>query len=386
MIPVTRMATGRGTVSSRLKGLHGKRPSGFSSLLKPVVFWNITRACNLKCIHCYISAGPQPDPNELSTYEALRVASEIVEAGLPLVTLTGGEPLVRSDLWAIARRIALSGDIRLAISTNGTLISRGTASRLRNTGFSYVGISLDSTRPEVHDAFRGMAGAFSRALRGARNALEAGLDVGFRITITRYNLEDAPRIVRLAREMGVPRVAIYLIDLLGRAGENLLPSREELRATVDRILDEAISASDTTEVLIVRGNFAGIYLADKLAKTREEFLELLSLLGSHGDCGRRSISIYPDGTVRPCQFLEGVIVGDLRRESLETILSPSNPRLKPFLEIGSMLSGSRCGKCPFKGVCGGGSRMRALRVYGDFWGDDPLCFIDPWEIASRWGL
>ncbi|WP_232502280.1 radical SAM/SPASM domain-containing protein [Aeropyrum camini] len=372
-------------MSTRIKGLRGRRPSSFADTMRPVVFWNITRACNLRCLHCYISAGPQPSPGELSTGEAIHVAEQLVEHGVPLVTLTGGEPLVRRDFWEIARALSGHETPKLALSSNGTLITREVAARLRRLGFSYVGISLDSVNPMVHDRIRGSPGAFKAALRGARNALEEGLDVGFRLTITRYNLEDAPKIIRFASEVGVPRVAIYVVDLLGRATPDLMPSPEDLRRAIDAILDESTRHQDRVEVLLVRANFAGVYLADRLARTRDEFLQLLSILGSHGDCGRRSISIYPDGTVRPCQFLEDVIVGDLRRQSLREILSTDNPLLKPFVTVGSMLRGPKCGECPFRGVCGGGSRMRALRTSGDFWGDDPLCFLDPRVIAERWG-
>ncbi|WP_131160657.1 radical SAM/SPASM domain-containing protein [Aeropyrum pernix] len=385
MIPVTRMAVGKGTVSTRIKGLRGRRPSSFADILRPVVFWNITRACNLKCIHCYISAGPHPLPGELSTEEALEVARQLVEHGVPLVTLSGGEPLVRRDFWAIAEALSGHDTPKLALSSNGTLITRETAARLRRLGFSYVGISLDSVDPGVHDKFRGAPGAFKAAIRGARNALEEGLDVGFRLTITKYNLDDAPRIIRLASDMGVPRVAIYVVDLLGRATPDLAPSPEDLRRAIDAILEESVRHQDRVEVLLVRANFAGVYLADRLAKTREEFLQLLSLVGSHGDCGRKSVSIYPDGTVRPCQFLEEVVIGDLKRQRLGEILSADNPLLKPFIAVDTMLRGPKCGGCPFKRVCGGGSRMRALKTTGEFWGDDPLCFIDPWSIARRWG-
>ncbi len=189
------MVTGRGTVSFQIKGSYGRRaPSKFASTLRPIVFWNITSKCNLYCLHYYISADPRGWSGELSRDEVLAVASDIVELGLPLVTITGGEPLLREDFWDLAGRL-IRGGVRVAVSTNGTLISEDTAVRLAELGVSYVGISLDSVNPQFHDMFRGVRGAFARALRGIENSLKAGIPVGLRMTLTRYNMGEAtPRL------------------------------------------------------------------------------------------------------------------------------------------------------------------------------------------------
>ncbi|HID40929.1 MAG TPA: SPASM domain-containing protein, partial [Pyrodictium sp.] len=138
--------------------------------------------------------------------------------------------------------------------------------------------------------------------------------------------------------------------------------------------------------LIVRGQFVGIYIADKISRTNEEFIDYIKMLDAQGNCGRKSVSIYPDGSVKPCQFVDWVSLGNVRRKQLRKILNPENPELKPFLEIERYLRGPKCSKCPFRRICGGGSRGRALEFYGDEWGDDPLCFIDPIEIARKRGI
>jgi radical SAM protein with 4Fe4S-binding SPASM domain len=388
MIPLSVMVTGKGTVSFQIKGSYGRRaPSKFTSTLKPIVFWNITSKCNLYCLHCYISAGPQGWSKELSRDEILDVANDIVELRLPLVTLTGGEPLLRDDFWDLAGRL-VGGGVKVAVSTNGTLISEDTATRLAKLGVSYVGISLDSVNPQFHDMFRGVKGAFARALRGVESSLKAGVPVGLRMTLTRYNIGEAIPLLELARSIGVKRIAFYLIDMTGRAKGNpdLLPTREQLVEFVDSMIRVSEELNGDPEVLVVRGNFVGVHVADKLASSRDEFLEYIQMISAQGDCGRKTISIYPDGSVKPCQFIDWVDVGNVRERRLRDIISFENEKLKPYVEAYKHLEGSKCSKCPFKLVCGGGSRGRALALTGNPWGDDPLCYINPHEIAERWGV
>ncbi|NPA84900.1 MAG: radical SAM protein [Crenarchaeota archaeon] len=388
MIPVTTMVVGRGTVSTKIKGeYHRKRPSRFTDYFRPLVFWNITYQCNLKCLHCYIRAKAQQDPNELTTEEAKRLAEEMVDMKIPLVILSGGEPLIRKDFWDIIEPMAKAQFPKLSLSTNGTMITKDVAQKLKDYGFSYVGISIDSVVPEYHDKFRGVPGAFKLTLEGIKNSIEAGLDVGIRTTITRYNIEEVPKIVEWSADNGIKRVAFYLLDTIGR-GEGIkdwLPTRDQLKWMADTVIDLARKYADQLEILIVRGNFMGIYIAKKLAKTKEEFEEYLKMLQAQGDCGRKSVSIYPNGDVKPCQFIDWVTLGNVRERPLREILKKDNPALQPFLNIAKNLKG-KCGRCPFNEVCGGGSRGRAYAIYGDPWAEDPLCFLEPEELAKEVGI
>jgi radical SAM protein with 4Fe4S-binding SPASM domain len=389
VIPVTVMVTGKGTVSTRIKGHYGPRkPSRFSDILRPIVFWNITYKCNLRCIHCYISAGLYDDRYELSTDEARRVAEEMVKIGIPLVILSGGEPLVRNDFWDIVEPMSNKQRPKLSLSTNGTLITRDVAQQLASYGFVYVGVSIDSIIPARHDEFRGVKGAFEAAVRGIKNAIDAGIDVGIRTTITKYNVDEVPDILKWAHDNGIRRVSLYILDTVGRGAfiKDLLPSHEQLKKLASTLIEEARKYADEMEILIVRAQFLGIYIASLLAKNREEFLQYLKMLDAQGNCGRKSVSIYPDGEVKPCQFIDWVSLGNVREKPLSEILTPSNPNLKPFINIENYLRGQRCGRCPFRRICGGGSRGRALALTGDEWGDDPLCFIDYNEIAKKYGI
>ncbi len=387
MIPVSVMVTGRGTVSQRLKGRYNKeRPPNFSTIFRPIIFWNITYRCNLYCLHCYIYASPEGSPDELPPEKALEIAEEIVELKIPLVVLTGGEPLLHQRFWDISKTL-VDGGVKLVLSTNGTLITKDVAEKLGEYGFQYVGISLDSVNPDEHDRFRGMAGAYNRTLKGVKNSLEAGLDVGFRMTLTRYNIEEALKIIELSKALGVRRIAYYLIDMTGRAGEklDLLPTHEQLKSFINRLIPRIEMDGGDPEILIVRGNFTGIYLADVLAEDREDFIKYLNLISAQGDCGRKTVSIYPNGRVKPCQFMDDIDIGDLSRQKLKEILNTENEDFMRYTQIYRFLRGEKCGSCIFNKICGGGSRGRAKAFYNDFWGDDPLCFIDPQEIAERWG-
>ncbi|ABM79915.1 radical SAM/SPASM domain-containing protein [Hyperthermus butylicus] len=389
MIPVTVLVGGKAAVSRRIKGDYSvSKPPRFSELLRPIVFWNITYQCNLQCVHCYIKALAKRNPNELTTEEAKRVAEEIVEIGIPLVVFSGGEPLVRSDFWEIVEPMAGKQRPKLSLSTNGTLITRDVAEKLASYQFKYVGISIDSIKPEWHDRFRGVPGAFEAAVRGIKYVMELGIDVGVRTTLTKYNIEEVPAILKWAYDLGIKRVSLYVLDTVGRGAgiADWLPTHEQLRKFADTIIDEARKYSGEMEILIVRAQFLGIYIADKLARSPEDFMKYISLLDAQGNCGRKSISIYPNGDVKPCQFVDWVTLGNVRRQTLKDILSPENKELKPFLAIENYLRGPRCGRCPFRRICGGGSRGRALELTGDEWGDDPLCFIDFSAIAKKWGI
>lgn len=387
MIPLSVMVTGKGTVSTRIKGrYHRGRPSRFTSILKPVVFWNVTYKCNLECEHCYINAGPNPGRGELGIEEAMRIAEEIVEQGIPLVVFTGGEPLISEKFWKPLEYFHRIGRPRTSVSTNGTLIDEKNAERLARLGISYVGVSLDSLNPDVHDRFRGVKGAWKAAVRGMKYSIAAGLPTGLRVTVTRWNTGEIPEMIDFAADLGLQRVSIYLLDTIGRGKELVedLPTHQQLKDMIDALIEKAREYEGILEILLVRMNFAGIYLADVLSRTRDEFKEYLELVGAQGDCGRKTISIYPDGTVRPCQFIDYVVIGDLRMQKLSEILTPDNPKLRPFFDMPSRLRGRKCSTCPFNEACGGGSRNRAMVVNGDFWGDDPSCFIDHGEIWGRW--
>lgn len=378
MIPVSVLVAGVGTTSFKLKGRFGvNSPPSFGDILRPVIAWNITRACNLRCIHCYIDAGPHSE-GELDTDEALEVVRQVRDIGSPMIIFTGGEPLLRKDLFRIASK-ALEYGIKIVLSTNGTLIDRETARKIADVGFQYVGISIDSLNPAWHDRFRGVRGSFKRALEGLEILAGLGVHTGIRYTITRYNIEDAHRLVELALLVGARRVTYYHLSYVGRAlslSRDWIPEPSQYMVFMDRIIELAERHSGAIEIETTMGPFDGIYIAIKRSRDRAEMERILSFTRASGGCGRKIISIFPDGSIHPCQFVDFITIGSIRKEPLEKII----PRLKEhpysvFIEPWKHIREGKCAKCPFLQYCGGGDRVRAYYLEGGLDKSDPYCPI-----------
>jgi MoaA/NifB/PqqE/SkfB family radical SAM enzyme len=210
----------------------------FSKDKHPVVVWNVTRRCNLKCVHCYAHAKDRHFDNELSTAQGKELINDLAEFGSPVMLFSGGEPLVRKDLPQLAA-YAVEKGMRAVISTNGTLITAAMARTLKQIGLSYVGISLDGMQ-EINDRFRGVKGAFKSALKGIKNSQDAGIKVGLRFTVNRFNVDEIPKIFQLLEEMDIPRVCFYHLVYAGRGSEMVKEdlSHEGTRKAVDLIIDE----------------------------------------------------------------------------------------------------------------------------------------------------
>ena len=189
----------------------------FSSDKKPVVVWNCTRRCNLKCRHCYSESQNIAYNQEMNTDEALSFIDDLASYGIPVLLFSGGEPLVRSDLLHLISHARNNG-IRCVISTNGTLINADMASKFGKTGLSYVGISLDGLSVK-HDEFRQVQGAFDLAIRGIRHCQDAGIKVGLRFTITKDNAGEIPGIFDLLEQENIPRICFYHLVYTGRGSE-----------------------------------------------------------------------------------------------------------------------------------------------------------------------
>ncbi len=241
----------------------------FSSDKKPVVVWNVTRRCNLHCMHCYSSSRNIEYSDELSTKEGYALIDDLAQFGAPVILFSGGEPLMRKDLLDLASYATKSG-VRAVISTNGTLINRDVARDLKKVGLSYVGVSLDGLRP-TNDKFRGVQGSFDRALEGIRNCQKEGIKVGLRFTMNKHNVEDIPEIFKLLEQENIPRVCFYHLVYAGR-GSALIKedlSHQKTRQTVDKIIDlthDMHSRGYPKEVLTVANHSDGIYLYQRMVR------------------------------------------------------------------------------------------------------------------------
>lgn len=370
----------------------GKLPSHllqFSKDKKPVVVWNCTRSCNLKCIHCYSQSECKAYPGELTTEQAFGFIQDIADFGCPVLLFSGGEPLMRKDLFTLIEKARKSG-LRAVLSTNGTLIDKDVAAKLKDFGLSYVGISLDGME-ETNDRFRAYKGAFKKAIRGIRNCKEKEIKVGLRFTINKHNYKDIPQILDFVDKEDIPRICFYHLVYSGR-GSDLIEedlTREQTRQTVDLIMSRTrkfFAEGKPKEVLTVDNHTDGVYLYLKMKKEdpqrAEEIYELLKMNGGNSS-GNGIACVGWEGDVHADQFLRHYGFGNVKHRKFSQIWAdPNIDLLQKFKYKYPHLKG-RCGKCSFKDICGGNFRARAEAVTGDIWEADPACYLTDEEIGIK---
>ncbi len=360
----------------------------FSKDKRPVVVWNVTQKCNLRCVHCYAQATEDCVTNELSTEEGKRLIDDLAQFGAPVMLFSGGEPLARRDLPELAA-YAVEKGMRAVISTNGTLITADLARTLKSIGLSYVGISLDGMR-EINDRFRGVSGAFDKAMTGIENCQTAGIKVGLRFTINKFNVDEIPAIFDLLEERDIPRVCFYHLVYAGR-GSKMVEEDLSLAGTrkaVDLIIDRTKTLCDKgifKEVLTVDNHADGPYLYLRLLKENPEradqVLELLKM-NEGNNSGRGIGCVSWDGEVYADQFWRHHSFGNVRKRPFSQIWTrPEDDLLLKLKEKKAHVKG-RCASCRWLDVCGGNFRVRAEAVTGDVWAPDPACYLSDEEISQ----
>ncbi len=359
----------------------------FSSDKKPVVVWNITRECNLNCIHCYAKAVHHSNEKELTTQEGFALLDDLAEFGAPVILFSGGEPTVRPDLTELAN-YAVGKGMRAVISSNGTLIDKKMADELKKVGVSYVGISLDGLE-EVNDHFRGMNGAFKMALQGIDNCREAGIKVGLRFTINQSNKSEVPGIFNLMEEKEIERICFYHLVYSGR-GSDLIDqdlSHEETRKMVDLIIDATKDMYDrgkVKEVLTVDNHADGPYLYLRMLREKNprasEVLKLLKMNGGNSS-GNGIGCVSWDGEVYADQFWREHSLGNILKRPFSQIWSDKTDPFITKLKDKKIYVKGRCSDCKWLDVCAGNFRARGESVSGDIWGEDPACYLTDEEIG-----
>ncbi|MDD5458032.1 MAG: radical SAM protein [Phycisphaerae bacterium] len=360
-----------------------------ASQRRPIVVWNITRLCNLKCVHCYNDSGIGKVCNEVTTVKAKEVIDDLAQFGVPSILFSGGEPLMRSDLLELIEH-ARSRGVRTVISTNGTLINAEMVQKIKQGGVSYVGISLDGIG-EINDAFRGVEGAFDKAVRGIRNCRDAGVRVGLRLTLTRRNVQDLEKLFDFFESEGIERICFYHLVPCGRGGaiasEDLTHSQS--RSAVDIILAKAKQfkgAGKNTDILTVDNHVDGVYLYLKLLAEYPSRAENVWKLMKWNGGGMFSSGVGIgcidfNGKVHPNQFWWHYDLGDIYKKPFSKIWTDSDePLLKRLRNRRAYVKG-RCRLCKFFEVCGGSLRVRADLHFGDPWAPDPACYLTDDEIG-----
>ncbi|MFC1989331.1 radical SAM protein [Chloroflexota bacterium] len=354
---------------------------------KPVVVWNCTRQCNLSCIHCYASADNRRSPEELDTAAGKAFIHDLADFSVPVILFSGGEPLLRKDLFVLAN-LARELGIRTALSTNGTVITDEIAGEISRAGFAEAGISLDGIGAN-NDHFRGKKGAFEAALAGIRNCIAQGLRVSLRLTITRLNYQEIPAIFRLVEAEGIDRVCFYHLAYSGR-GSNLQEediSHEQTRSVIDTIREHTIDLHQRglkKEILTVGNHTDGVYLYLKLRdhdpQRAEKVLELLRTNGGNNS-GIKIGAVDDRGNVHPDQFWRHYSLGNVRQRKFGDIWTDtSEPLLRGLKNRKTLLKG-RCARCQYLELCNGNLRVRAEAVSGDVWAEDPACYLTDEEIG-----
>ncbi|MDA8401878.1 MAG: 12,18-didecarboxysiroheme deacetylase [Deltaproteobacteria bacterium] len=392
MIGISKLYCGGVHASDALRygRMSSKLPSHllqFSEDKKPVIVWNMTRTCNLNCVHCYSQSKNLQYNNELTLEEGKAFIDDISSFGSPVMLFSGGEPLMHPNFLDLCF-YAKSKGMRAVISTNGTLITKELAKELKKVGLSYVGISLDGLE-SVHDRFRGKKGAFREAIEGINYAKEAGIKVGLRFTINKRNAQEIPGIFKLLEEENIPRVCFYHLVYAGR-GTKLMEedlSHEETRQTVDAILEltkEVYSRDNQKEVLTVDNHADGPYIYLKLLKEgkKEEAANVMSLLKMNGgnSSGVGIGCVSWDGEVYADQFWRHYSFGNVKERKFSEIWTDtSNPLMKQLKNKKEYVKG-KCKDCKWLDICNGNFRVRSEAKEDDLWAPDPACYLTDEEI------
>jgi len=347
------------------------------------VAWEITRRCNLRCVHCRSSSEMEVKGHpDFSTVEAFRIIDDIVSYAKPVVVLSGGEPLVRQDVFEIARYGTDKG-LRMCLATNGILVNDEICEKIRNSGIRIVSLSLDGSEETVHDNFRNQKGAFAGVINAARLFKKHGIEFIINSSFTKRNQEEIPKIYRLAKELGATAWYMFMIVPTGRGEEimNELISKEDY----EEILEWHYQMEKGEKDMLVRPTCAPHYYRIVLQKSKEEGekFEKRTLKFSTGGAkgciaGQVICLIDVDGNVLPCSYFPKP-AGNIKRQSFKDIWENSGlfKELRDFKKYKG-----KCGSCEYINVCGG-CRARAYAIYGDYLEEEPFCGYMPKKLKKK---
>lgn len=365
-----------------------KARNGVREGMGPVVVWNSTRTCNLKCRHCYMSSDAKKYANELTTAEAKQFIDDLADFNVPVLLFSGGEPLIRPDFFELADYAAKKG-VRPTLSTNGTLITPEVARKIKDIGVGYVGISLDGLR-EVNDKFRGKAGAFEAAMNGIKNCVAVDQRVGLRFTINHHNIQELENIFDFIEEENINRVCFYHLVYSGRGNQMMDEdvTAEESRRAMDIIIRRTRDFEERglkKEILTVDNHCDGVYMYLKaLQEGKDELAQQIKkyiAMNGGNRSGMAFAEVDPLGYVHPDQFTQHHTFGNVRERKFGDIWQDiTNPIMAGLKDRKPLLKG-RCSKCKFLDNCNGNFRTRAEARTGDFWESDPSCYLTDEEIG-----
>ena len=352
----------------------------------PVVIWNLIRRCNLTCKHCYSISADIDFKGELNTDEVFTVMDDLKAFGVPVLILSGGEPLLRPDIFDISRRAKDMG-FYVGLSSNGTLIDADNIDAIADVGYDYVGISIDGNQ-KTHDLFRRKDGAFAASMAGIRLCRDRDIKVGLRFTMTEDNAAELPDMLQLMSDEGVNKFYLSHLNYAGRGNRNR-DSDVHLNITrhaMDLLFETALMhAQRGNDLEFVTGNndADGVYLLQWVMQRYPEKVDhMAAKLRQWGgnSSGVNIANIDNLGEVHPDTFWWHYDLGNVRQRAFSDIwMDTSDPIMKGLKAVPRLIKG-RCGECRYFDICGGNTRVRAMQLTGDPWAEDPACYLTDEEI------
>ncbi len=353
----------------------------------PVVIWNLIRRCNLTCKHCYSISADTNFKGELSTEEVYSVLDDLRQYGVKVLILSGGEPLMRPDIFDISHRAREMG-FYVGLSTNGTLIDYDNINQIAAVGYDYVGISIDGMR-ETHDRFRRKEGAFDEAMRGIRLCMQHQIKVGLRFTLTQDNEHELPQLLKMLDEKNIEKFYLSHLNYAGRGNKNREDDayHQSTRRAMDLLFDAAMRAVQhgiKREFVTGNNDADGVYLLQWVKRNHPEHAEHIreKLIQWGGNQSGLNISNIDNlGNVHPDTMWWHYDLGNVRERPFSEIWEDTSDPLMAGLKQQPRPVKGRCGRCSYLQICGGNTRVRAQQLTGDLWAEDPGCYLSDQEIG-----
>lgn len=358
-----------------------RKPAG------PVVIWNLIRRCNLTCKHCYTTSADINFPGELTTPEIYQVMEDLKAFKVPVLILSGGEPLLHPDIFAISQRAKDLG-FYVALSSNGTLINRDNIEQIAAIDYQYIGVSLDGMR-EAHDRFRQKSGSFDASLAGIRLCREHGIKAGIRFTLTQDNAADFADLLKLMDDEDIDKFYLSHLNYGGRGNRNRKDDAEFAltRRIMDSLFEKAWYWQQQglhREVVTGNNDADAVYFLHWVRRhfpDRAEHIEAKLQQWGGNASGVNVANIDNLGTVHPDTFWWHYNLGNVRQRAFSDIWNDVSDPLMAGLKASPRPLQGRCGVCTHQAICNGNTRVRAQQITGDFWAEDPGCYLTDEEIG-----
>ncbi|MBL7004709.1 MAG: heme d1 biosynthesis radical SAM protein NirJ [Gammaproteobacteria bacterium] len=364
-----------------------KKVAPIKEMMGPVVIWNLIRRCNLTCKHCYATSADKDFPGELSTQQVYDVMDDLYAFGTRVLILSGGEPLMRPDIFEISRHAKEMG-FYVGLSTNGTLIDQSNINDIKETGYDYVGISIDGAR-ETHDKFRRKQGAYDESINGIRLCHEAGIKVGLRFTLTQDNAAELPELLQLMDDEHIDKFYLSHLNYAGRGNKNRDSDLhyQMTRDAMDLLFETCwndVQSGKQREFVTGNNDADGVYLLTWAKQNIIEHYDELEkkLKRWKGNSSGVNISNIDNmGNVHPDTMWWDYTIGNVKERPFSEIwMDTSDPLMAGLKQQKRPLEG-RCSKCQYLDICGGNSRTRAWQLTGNPWAEDPGCYLSDVEIG-----